>query len=141
MNGCGTSNKLTLKLQKLEGSEKQIKWAEEIRQNALEAMKEEIELFSTKDFKEILEKWENGNETERKDAEIFRKFEKKINSNKAEDWIDNRHIYKNRQEANQSNCTTVLSDLKIVKEMLQDENVTKNRAYHRAMKYLKFYYL
>jgi hypothetical protein len=141
MGGRGASSSNTSKLPALEGSEKQIKWAEEIRKNALEAMQEEIKLFSTKEFKEILEKWENGNETEKKDAEIYRKFEKKINSNKAEVWIDNREIYENRQKANKYNDPSSLSELKTVKEMLQDKDVTKNRAYRRAIKYLKFRYL
>lgn len=141
MGGRGAISSNTSKLPALEGSEKQIKWAEEIRKNALEAMQEEIKLFSTKEFKEILEKWENGNETEKKDAEIYRKFEKKINSNKAEVWIDNREIYENRQKANEYNDPSSLSELKTVKEMLQDKDVTKNRAYRRAIKYLKFRYL
>lgn len=55
--GAKAGNTTKLKSLKLEGTEKQIKWAEDIRKEALNVYKIEAEVFKTKQFKEDYLRW------------------------------------------------------------------------------------
>lgn len=85
MGGRGSSSGSTSKLPKLEGTEKQIKWAEEIRRNTLKMTKEiENNIKKDKEFQQSLKK---KGET----YKIYNEFQNAIknwkNEKKASKWI------------------------------------------------------
>lgn len=95
MGGRGSSSSNSSMLvrfaSKLEGSEKQIKWAEDIRKGAMREIEEELKVFNSKQFITAYKgyKERNGEESLR----CFEAYRKILESNKASDWISNRHRF------------------------------------------------
>lgn len=96
MGGRGSSSGNTSRLLKLEGSEKQIKWAEEIRKNAMPEIKAYLKMLNNKDFKETYQMWrESDREDYNRVADWYDRFQNKIvNETKAGNWIYNREKFK-----------------------------------------------
>ena len=114
MGGRGSSSGTTSRLPKLEGSEKQIKWAEEIRNEAMKEIKEYIKLFNNKDFKEVYEEWSKSeNKAKQMHKEDYDKFIKKIvNQTKASVWIENK---------------TILTQKEYVTDSITDEQIQRGK--------------
>lgn len=79
-------------LPKLQGTEKQVKWAEDIRKKAIETFKKEAEIFDTKEFEQKYEEWkEKGKEHLYKTYDNY--INEIINQESAAKWIDNRFMF------------------------------------------------
>lgn len=92
MGGRGAIGNRTgfMKLPALTGTEKQIKWAEEIRKEAIKIFKQEAVLFDNQGFKEKYKSWK---EKENKEAySLYDNYQKMINESSASKWIDRRKI-------------------------------------------------
>lgn len=88
MGGRGSSSGKTSRLPKLEGSEKQVKWAEEIRNEAMKEMKKYLNLFNNKEFKQVYKDWtQSENPTHQHNKEFYDGFMKIVNEKRASMWI------------------------------------------------------
>ena len=96
MGGRGASSGNTLRLPALQGSEKQVKWAEEIRKNAMPEIKAYLKMLNNKDFKETYQMWrESDREDYKRLADWYDRFQNKIvNETKAGKWIKNKETFK-----------------------------------------------
>lgn len=88
----GNSNKN--RLPQLAGSEKQIKWASDIRNNFAEIQKMENKIIRQKEFQDLLKHEKDKNSTLYK---MYKNYEDYINKTKnrtkASQWIDDRYKY------------------------------------------------
>lgn len=102
MGGRGSSSGNTSRLPKLpqlEGSEKQIKWAEDIRNEAMEEMKEYLKLFNNKEFQQVYKDWsQSENELHQDNKKFYDKFMKMVNEKRAGTWIFQSQILKSRTD-------------------------------------------
>lgn len=120
-------NELLNQLPELEGTEKQIKWATDIREKAIEIFKKEAEIFDTEEFEQKYVEWiEKGKEHLYKAYDNY--INEFINQKSAAKWIDNRHLFE---------------ELDIVEENIlkQAKEEVKNRRFLRIMSYIRNKYI
>lgn len=114
-------------LPKLEGTEKQVKWATDIREKAIEIFKKESEIFDTEEFEQKYAEWiEKGKEHLFKAYDIY--VNDVINQKSATEWIDNKYTFEELD-------TVTESILKQAKEEV------KNRRFLRIMSYIRNKYI
>lgn len=114
-------------LPELEGTEKQIKWATDIRAKAIEVFKKEAEIFDTEEFEQKYAEWiEKGKEYLFKAYDIY--VNDVINQKSAAEWIDNRYVF---------------GELDVVTEsILRDaKEEAKNCRFLRIMSYIRNKYI
>lgn len=75
----------------LTGTEKQIKWAEDIRKQALKIFEQEAVLFNNQEFKEKYENWKMKNDVDA--YSMYDNYQRIQNETKASEWINMRSIF------------------------------------------------
>lgn len=114
-------------LPKLEGTEKQVKWATDIREKAIEIFKKESEIFDTEEFEQKYAEWiEKGKEHLFKAYDIY--VNDVINQKSATEWIDNRYTFEELDTVTES----------ILREAKEE---AKNRRFLRIMSYIRNKYI
>lgn len=114
-------------LPKLEGTEKQIKWATDIRERAIAVFKKESEIFDTEEFEQKYAEWiEKGKEHLFKAYDIY--VNDVINQKSATEWIDNRYTFEELDTVTES----------ILREAKEE---AKNRRFLRIMSYIRNKYI